>query len=281
MAQPADTDTQNMGKSNNIAAIVVCYHPESELLRTNVGAFAGDVERVLVWRNSADDLGWLKEEFGNVEFMGDGENAFIARPLNEALRYCANKGYKWLLTMDQDSVFEDFAAFKKDILNREESDVAVYAPNVNNLYCDCDDHKAETVITSGSVIDVEKALETGGFKEKYEIYWVDGEYCYRARKSGYKIIVTGRHHLKQQFGRQTRTLFGFETSNYSAPIYYRLIRNMLWEHREHGSKAVSLRCIAHTLIFTTRGIALGEKQKFRKLSAIAKGLWHGTFKSYK
>ena len=113
MAQPADTDTQNMGKSNNIAAIVVCYHPESELLRTNVGAFAGDVERVLVWRNSADDLGWLKEEFGNVEFMGDGENAFIARPLNEALRYCADKGYKWLLTMDQDSVLRILQPSKK------------------------------------------------------------------------------------------------------------------------------------------------------------------------
>ncbi len=280
MAQPADTDTQIMGKSNNIAAIVVCYHPERELLRTNVAAFAGEVDCVLVWRNSPDDLSWLKEEFGNVELMGNGGNAFIARPLNEALRYCRDNGYRWLLTMDQDSVFEDFAAFKKDIFSRTDSDAAIYAPNVNDLYTDTADHEAETVITSGSLIDVAKALEVGGFKEKYEIYWVDGEYCYRARKSGYKIIVTGRHHLKQQFGRQTRTLFGFETSNYSAPIYYRLIRNMLWEHREHGSKAVSFRCIAHTLLFTTRGIILGERQKAKKLFAIIKGLWHGLFNSY-
>lgn len=264
-----------------IAAIVICYHPDRELLRANVGAFAGDVERVLVWRNSPETLGWLKEEFGNVEFLGNGENAFIARPLNEALRYCADKGYRWLLTMDQDSVFDDFAAFKKDILNREENDVAVYAPNVNNLYGDSDDHEAETVITSGSVVDVEKAIETGGFKERYEIYWVDGEFCYRLRKAGYRIIVPSCHHLRQQFGRQTRTLFGFETSNYSAPIYYRLIRNMLWEHREHGSKAVSWRCIAHTMLFTTRGILLGEKQKLKKLGSITRGFMHGIFKSYK
>lgn len=265
----------------HIAAIVVCYHPDRELLRANIGAFADEVDTILVWRNSPESLEWLKEEFPNVIFLGNGENAFIARPLNEALRYCADNGHEWLLTMDQDSVFEDFAAFKTDALGRDSHDVGIFAPNVNNQFADTTDHEPETVITSGSLINVEKATQIGGFKEKYEIYWVDGEYCYRARKSGYKIIVTGRHHLKQQFGRQTRTLFGFETSNYSAPIYYRLIRNMLWEHREHGSKAVSLRCIVHTLIFTTRGIVLGEKHKMQKLGAIAKGLWHGTFKSYK
>lgn len=263
------------------AAIVVCYHPDRNLLRANIGAFAREVDRVLVWRNSPEPLDWLKEEFPNVTFLGNGENAFIARPLNEALRYCRTGGYRWLLTMDQDSVFEDFAAFKADALRRGDGDVAIYAPNVNNQFADADDHEPETVITSGSLIDVAKATETGGFKEKYEIYWVDGEFCYRCRKAGFRIVIPAAHHLRQQFGRQTRTIFGFYTSNYSAPIYYRLIRNMLWEHREHGSKAVSWRCIAYTLLGTTRGIILGEKQKMKKLGAIAKGLWHGTFRSYR
>lgn len=266
---------------NKIAAIVICYHPDPKLLRANIGAFAGEVGKVLVWQNSAESLDWLTEEFSNIELLGSGENQFIARPLNEVLRYCHDKGYDWLLTMDQDSVFEDFASFKADVLSRKDSDVAIYAPNVNNQYADSEDHEPETVITSGSFIDVDKAIKTGGFKEKYEIYWVDGEFCYRSRMAGYRIIVPARHNMCQQFGRQTRTLFGFTTSNYSAPIYYRLTRNMLWEHREHGSKAVSKRCIAHTLLFSTRGIVLGEKQKIKKLSAIAKGFWHGIFRSYR
>lgn len=263
------------------AAIVICYHPDRELLRANIGAFAGVVDKVLVWRNSAESLDRLTEEFSNIELLGSGENQFIARPLNEALHYCTDNEYDWLLTMDQDSVFEDFASFKADVLSREDSDVAIYAPNVNNQYADSEDHEPETVITSGSLIDVNKALKTGGFKDKYEIYWVDGEFCHRSRMAGYRIIVPARHNMRQQFGRQTRTLFGFTTSNYSAPIYYRLIRNMLWEHREHGSKAVSKRCITYTLLYSARGIVLGEKQKFKKLAAIAKGLWHGIFKSYR
>lgn len=265
----------------NTAAIVICYHPDRELLRANIGAFAGEVDKVLVWRNSTESLDWIKDEFPNIELLGSGENQFIARPLNEALRYCASNGYQWLLTMDQDSVFEDFASFKADVLSRVDNDVAIYAPNVNNQFANKEDHEPETVITSGSLIDVDKAINTGGFNEKYEIYWVDGEFCYRSRQAGHRIVVPARHNLHQQFGQQTRTLFGFTTSNYSAPIYYRLIRNMLWEHREHGSKAVSKRCIAYTLFYSTRGIVLGEKQKIKKLAAIAKGLWHGTFRSYR
>lgn len=266
---------------SRIAAIVICYHPDMELLRANIGTFAGEVDSVLVWRNSGEPLDRLKEEFNNIELTGSGENQFIARPLNEALHYCAENGYDWLLTMDQDSIFEDFGLFKADVLSRKDGDVAIYAPNVNGQFTDSKDHEPETVITSGSLIDVSKAIAAGGFKEKYEIYWVDGEFCYRSRKAGYRIIVPARHNLRQQFGRQSRTLFGFTTSNYSAPIYFRLIRNMLWEHREHGPKAVSKRCIAYTLLYSTRGIVLGEKQKLKKLAAIAKGLWHGSFRSYR
>lgn len=266
---------------NKIAAIVVCYHPDMKLLHADVAAFAGHVDEVLVWRNSPEPLDRLSDEFPNIAFMGDGTNAFIARPLNEALRYCTEKGYRWLLTMDQDSLWEDFASFKAEVLNRTDNDVAVYAPNVNRQFSDNDDHDVEAAITSGSLIDVEKAMAIGGFKEKYEIYWVDGEFCYRSRQAGYRVVVSAGHHLHQQFGRQTRTVFGFRTSNYSAPIYYRLIRNMLWEHREHGNKAVSRRCILYTLFYNTRGIILGEKQKISKLGAIIKGLWHGLFNSYR
>ncbi len=263
------------------AAIVICFHPNAELLRRNLQGFASEVDRVLVWRNSPEPLHWLTAEFPNALLMGDGSNQFIARPLNEALRYCQANGHTRLLTMDQDSLWTGFAAFRRDAEERGFADTAIYAPNVNGQFADAECHDVETVITSGSLIDVDKATAIGGFKEKYEIYWVDGEFCYRARRAGFAVRVLGAHALTQQFGRQTKTLFGFTTSNYSAPVYYRLIRNMLWEHREHGSRAVSVRCILHTLLFTTRGILLGEDRKFKKLTAIARGLVHGSLKSYK
>lgn len=265
-----------------ITTIIVAYHPDMELLRRNIEAIHDHVDKILIWRNSADDLSALTSLFPKIEMIGDGTNHFMAYPLNQALQWAHNHAYDWLLTMDQDSVWDNFGEFLIDALTDADDSVMLYTPNVNHAFDSTPTHTdVETAITSGSLINVERALGIGGFKEKYEIYWVDGEFCYRARREGMKVRMLPRHNLTQQFGRQTRTLFGFQTSNYSPQIYYYLIRNMLWEHREHGSRAVSFRCIAHTLLFTTRGIILGEKQKMKKLGKISLAIWHGLTKSYR
>lgn len=265
------------------AAIIITYHTDIHILRKNIAAINNVCREILLWRNSDDDLSDICNDFPNVQLMGDGTNRFIAYSLNQALKWCRENGYDYLLTMDQDSVWEDFAGFLKKVETLEGSgNTILYAPNVNNAFStDADTLHPETVITSGSLINVEKALQIGGFKEKYEIYWVDGEFCFRARKNGYQITMLPEYNLIQQFGHQTRTLFGFKTSNYSPLIYYYLTRNMIWEHREHGSEAVSWRCILYTLMYTSRGIILGEKQKLKKLTKIIQGIIHGFFHSYK
>lgn len=266
-----------------IAVIIIAYKPDVGLLQKNINAYAGSMDKILIWQNSTFDSGRISKWTDKITYIGDGANRFIAYPLNQALKWCRENGYDYLLTMDQDSVWEDFAGFIKKVETLEGSgNTILYAPNVNNAFStDADTLHPETVITSGSLINVEKALQIGGFKEKYEIYWVDGEFCFRARKNGYQITMLPDYNLIQQFGHQTRTLFGFKTSNYSPLIYYYLTRNMIWEHREHGSEAVSWRCILYTLMYTSRGIILGEKQKLKKLTKIAKGIIHGFFHSYK
>lgn len=265
-----------------IVAVIVAFHPDMELLRRNIEAIHDHVDKILIWRNSPEDFNPILSRSPKIVLGGDGTNRFMAFSLNRALEWANNLGYKWLLTMDQDSVWDDFGNFITDALDDGDESVALYTPNVNRAFDPTPQHTdVETAITSGSLINVERALSIVGFKEKYEIYWVDGEFCFRARREGMKVRMLPHHNLTQQFGRQTRTLFGFQTSNYSPQSYYYLIRNMLWEHREHGSRAVSFRCIAHTLLFTTRGIILGEKQKMKKLGKISLAIWHGLTKSYR
>lgn len=279
--QLPDYENYAVGNIMQAVATIITYHPDKNLLRKNIAAIYNECSEILIWRNSDDDLSDICNEFQNVRLMGDGTNRFIAYPLNQALEWCRENGYDYLLTMDQDSVWENFAGFLKKVESLDSSDnTIIYAPNVNNEFS-AETLHPETVITSGSLVNVEKALQIGGFKEKYEIYWVDGEFCFRARKNGYQITMLPEYNLIQQFGHQTRTLFGFKTSNYSPLIYYYLVRNMLWEHREHGSEAVSWRCILYTLMYTSRGIVLGEKQKMKKLTKITKGIIHGFFLSYK
>lgn len=177
--------------------------------------------------------------------------------------------------MNQDSMWIDCNLFVEKSLNSGIKDVAIFAPYVAwKTEEPSEDYDAETVITSGSLVDVSIAISLGGFREDYKIYWVDGEYCNWARDNECRIRVLHDCRLVQQFGRQTRTLFGFLTSNYSPVVYYFMIRNMIWMHREYPD-GVSYKCMAYTLLYNDKGVVLGEKNKMKKLWMTIKAVWVG------
>lgn len=270
-----------------IAALFVVYHPDIRQLVTNVAAVIDSVEYVLVWRNSDENFSELtcREK---VILLGDGENRFIAYPLNQALQWCSSHGCDFLLTMDQDSTWSDFAGFRKSVKLNRDDNIAIYAPSVNKCGIKkygggklADYQQVDFVISSGSLINVSIAQKVGGFNSRYKIYWVDSEFCYKVRANGYKIMQFSQFSLAHHLGNPTKILFGFFTSNYSPQIYYFIFRNMLWEHRQYGPKAVGYKCMAYTYMYNLRGILLGEKQKCRKLYKILLASVHGLFCSYK
>ena len=260
-----------------IAAVVVLFHPRIDEVMNNIRTYSGSVDKVLLWRNSAEDIEIPADLVGKTILAGNLKNEYMARPLNAALDWCHENGYGYLLTMDQDSKWENAGLFVSRAMAIEEREIALFAPYVVGQYEKPDnDYDAESVITSGSLVNVSIARKLGGFREDYQIYWVDGEYCYWARVNGYKVRVLHDCALIQKFGKQTRTLFGFTTSNYSPEVYYFLIRNMFWMRREFPS-GVSIKTVLYTLMYTTRGIILGEKGKFRKIHAINKAIVNGLF----
>ena len=263
-----------------VAAVVVLYHPIFQEVLDNIRSYASAVDKILIWRNSSEELFIPSDLDGKAIIMGNGKNDYMAKPLNVALEWCITNGYDYLLTMDQDSKWKNARYYVDRALFLAEDDVAIYAPYTVGQYEKPEqDYDAESVITSGSLVNVKIASRLGGFREDYKIYWVDGEFCYWARKNGYRIRVLHDCCLIQQFGKQTKTLFGFTTSNYSPFIYYLLIRNMLWMRREFP-KGVSIKTVLYTLMYNLRGIILGEKNKFRKVHSINKGILHGLFSSF-
>ncbi|MBQ6299226.1 MAG: hypothetical protein IJK79_02430 [Bacteroidales bacterium] len=263
-----------------IASVVVLYHPKTEEVLDNIRSYSAAVDKVLVWRNSSESFAIPSDLEKKAILMGNGENEYMAKPLNAALDWCEQNGYDFLLTMDQDSKWENAAHFIERATSLAEADVALYAPYTIGQYAKPEqDFDAESVITSGSLVNVKIAKKLGGFREDYQIYWVDGEFCYWARKNGYRIRVLHDCALIQQFGKQTRTLFGFSTSNYAPYIYYLLIRNMFWMKREFP-EGVSIKTVLYTLMYNIRGILLGEKSKFCKLHHINKGIVHGLFSRF-
>lgn len=260
-----------------IAAIVTVFHPKPNLFVENLYTYQKAVDKILIWRNSEEKLIFPDNILEKIEFCGNGDNVYIAKPLNYAIEWCLKHGYRYLLTMDQDSSWYNCLAFISKVKDLDEHDVAIYAPNTNHQFDkDKEIYDVESVITSGSLCNVSIAKELGGFREDYQIYWVDGEYCCWARKHGYKIKVLSSFDMDQCFGTPTKTLFGYTTSNYSAIVYYFLFRNMLWMKREYKTTP-SLKCVLYTTFYNMRGIILGESQKKFKIKMIIKAFWDGLF----
>ena len=95
--------------NQKILAIVVTYYPERELLEKSISAFIEDVDSVLIWENTPakDKLSYRFIRHEKVEYCGDGTNS-ISHALNFAWQKARMSGYDYVLTMDQDSVWDDF-----------------------------------------------------------------------------------------------------------------------------------------------------------------------------
>lgn len=270
--------------TRSIATVIVTYHPDMELLRQNIGAIHPHVDKILIWRNSADDLSSLTSLFPKIEMIGDGTNHFMAYPLNQALQWAHNHGYDWLLTMDQDSKWDNFEAFIDDAARNmiETRDtIALYAPVINRLRLDSETpfRDIEWTIQSGMLTNVKKCLQFGGFREDYKIYGVDEEFCYWVNHNNMKVRVLPGHNLTQKYGNARKSRWGFTVYNYSPTVRYFLIRNMIWMKREFP-RSTTTRRILSVVFHNTRDIILSEKHKFPKLSQFYKGIFHGLTGKY-
>lgn len=261
-----------------VAAVFILYNPNIEELKLNVLRIINDVETVILWFNSSCDIYFDNKYESKIVRLNNGKNQYIAKPLNIALQYCIDNELTHLLTMDQDSEWENFSSFLMEVDKSSLQDVIIYAPNINGSIKSKEKFiLAETVITSGALHNVKMTNSLGGFREDYQIYWVDSEFCYWAKHNRYQIYYIPEFSLKHKFGDSTKKVFGIKGYNYSPIVYYFLFRNMLWMRREHGKNAVSTKTILYTIKLLVPGIILCEKKKLKKLGKIFVAFVDGFF----
>lgn len=275
-----------------LLAVVIIYFPEVNLLRNNIKCFIKDVDELIIWDNTPKGTDNLYEIFSNIEvefpgkitYMGNGTNHFIAYPLNRVVEYGLSNGYTHLLTMDQDSLFENFSAYKRYVvdLQRHLLGLNIYSPNINEKFPHNDGYKVISFsITSGSLYPVELFKYVGGFREDYSIDAVDAEFAFRAfRDKQVTTICCCRHILNQQFGCITKSKWGFCSTNYSAMRTYFIVRNhlLLWaEYSSYMPSSLKRFIIDEYILKRIIKIILFEGRKWSKLKAIGRGLWRFIF----
>ena len=234
---------------DKIIASIITYNPEIDRLEKNIKSIVNQVDSIVIIDNKSSNLlelnalcNNISNEYKNCKFeiIKNEENVGIAKALNQALYYAKDKNFKWILTLDQDSICDSNMISKmKDVYELcNNNKIEIVAPNIidENKMGEIEPMKNEieyptVVITSGALTNVDITITVGGFEEKLFIDYVDHEICLRLRKNGYDIVKYRQSKLYHQLGEiKTYKIFGRKATatNHSALRRYYYYRNGIY-----------------------------------------------------
>jgi rhamnosyltransferase len=265
---------------SEILAIVVSFNGQAKTLET-VEQLRRFVGHVLVVDNGSDltSVTLLGKYDGSaaVSVMFLPENRGIGYGLNMGVDKARQCGYRWLLTMDQDSYVDDGMIEKyKDYVLRHADSLCLTPTLILNG--DTNVHSNEDVgyaITSGNLVRIDVFDRVGLYDEQLFIDGVDFDFSLRVRKAGLKIcrVVDGmmRHELGQSHGRGG-ILKRFHTFHSPVRRYY-MYRNLLVLVERYGRLFPSFICrlIASHLIYLVTILFFG-KDRLQSYIYIGRGI---------
>lgn len=251
-------------------ACVIAYYPDEQLLRKNVACYRDFAEKVFIWQNTPMAERHVLTDWGdNVEWIGGEGNVGISRALNEVLRLCREAGYDYLLTMDQDSCFEDFPLYLREVESRlPAEDVLAFGPVTPGEHAAAGSfEEKDYIITSGSMVSVERALAIGGYREEFLVDGIDIDFCFKAKAAGLKVLMVGDAFLRQRFG-QTVKAGDKEMVSYPAERLFSIVKSqwMIWKDYPHYFNKLHFLKIFY--LGEPYHILFYQKDKCRKLGAI-------------
>lgn len=237
--------------NQSIAGVVVLYNP-NEKVYENISKYCEGLEKLYVYDNSPLRNEWLYAKLtANCEVIKDGGgNDGIAKAYNKAAVKAKKDGFKWLLTMDQDSFYTKnmLEKLKKVIEKTLDENTVIIAPIIDGRPVKDKKEIIEYAISSGSLVCLDILEKIGGFDEDYFIYMVDVEICKRASFAGYNVLQIYDIVLNHQ----TNDKIDNKHSRQTNPLaYYYAIRNSLYYYHKYPEKSriETLRKIVHKYKF--------------------------------
>ncbi len=223
-----------------IAACIILYHPEQSV-EQHIITYINYVEKIYIIDNSESrnyNDKFLSRHASKIIFIYNGINEGIAKRLNQACVLAIKDGFEFLLTMDQDSYFEEnyLNKYLTCIENFSEKEKAAvfginYKIKFNNTGCNY--NKVKTLITSGSIVNLKAYKIIGNFDEDLFIDFVDTDYCFKSILKGFQLIEFPNIFMHHEIGKisKLRSLKNLKPSNrsiHSAIRLYYMYRNFLY-----------------------------------------------------
>ncbi len=239
----------------SVAAVVVTYNPEAEVLNALLKAIEQQVAYIIVVDNGSKEqaIENIRQAIPeNGQLIEKGYNSGISGAINTGVIAAENFNATHIVLFDQDSIpgldmVEKLLLAMND--KREEgANVAAVGPKYSDIKgdhvspfvklvgwrlqrVDCGDDEIVAVdhlISSGCLISMEALYEVGGMEQKLFIDYVDIEWSLRAINRGYSLFGVGAARMQHDLGDELVSVLGRTIPLHSSLRYYYLIRNGVW-----------------------------------------------------
>ncbi|MCI4362934.1 MAG: glycosyltransferase [Thermoplasmata archaeon] len=278
-----------------LCAVTVTFNPSLDdgRLRTQLEQLRGKVDLHVVVDNGSANVDYIRkiiesqpQEAPAHLLLALRANFGIGRALNEGVAACLrNTSTRWILTLDQDTMFSE-GAFSTLAGELEQIPRVAEAGIIAFNYLEHRFNRtrpynhsrgpalAKSVITSGSIVS-RRLLERVPFDEELFLYYVDVDFCHRSRRLGFPIYILRHAFIDHQEGRET--LRGAQTFHYlDPPRLYFVCRNGIRVFRRYGTAKALL--VASYLVMMNLLGGTSRRQSIRfAFHGFLASFWPGSY----
>jgi len=201
-----------MTTTSDICAIVTTYRPGSHLLAT-VEQLVSQVGRIIIVDDSGSpeiesEMRYQLSSCKTVIVLHNEKNVGLAASLNKGIKEAGDRGYSWIITLDDDSIVkQDFSSTLIEswaIISRQcPLGILALSRRAESIRIKPDKFAWKTkrmVITSGSYFPMETFDKVGRFREEFVIDSIDVDYCFRTRAVGLQVILVEKQGMDHRLG---------------------------------------------------------------------------------
>jgi rhamnosyltransferase len=262
------------------AGVVVLFYPNDNDY-DNFKTYLDDIERLYIIDNTPVAGNNLKIPHNDkIKYIYNGKNIGVAASLNRGAREAIKENYSWLLTMDQDTKFNDgvITKIKDFIVNSNTNDIGIVSPWHNTKLKivkpkEGIDYPID-VMTSGNFVNLDIYQKIGGYKDWLFIDAVDIEYCLNLWSKGYKVVRLNNIEIDHSLGDIfTKHFLGREVTciNHNHLRRYYIMRNNLYVRDMYKSFFKKYCMDLANQRSNLLKVLLFEKDRFRKLRESLRG----------
>lgn len=232
-----------------IGALIVTYNPDLDMLLRNILAIKQQVDQVMIVDNGSKNIKEIKNiaiknDLSDLQIVALEINKGIAQALNVGIGVFATKKFKWVMTLDQDSIIADdtinilkgtdeylssqTAILAPEFINREQESLIDVHNNSENRDKVFSIIERDDVITSGSLTNISAWQIVGGFDDQLFIDMVDYDFNQRLLGLGYKVYQVQGLYFEHSLGEGVKQTIFQKILFINKPTDHSTMRTYYW-----------------------------------------------------